>query len=479
MQETKTLNLTDKPIENIWKTKIDQIFAFCATHKVLVGSVLVTLLCIQSMFATTFSYVAVLMAFVYILYLDFNGGLIIVASFMPYSCLAKIFKIDAGFIVVLSFYVLVSFIRLVRARRFKFNKPMVILAIALLVYMLLPIGGYSTLKFGYTGIYALFCLACVVFWILRKEINFLKIVHLSVIFLLVSCLAWLLAHIWPVNPDFYFFYVHGYRYPALFANPNYLSMLCIILSSILVSETIIGHNRLRSLFYLFATILLGFSTLSKTFMLLAIVLVAILVIYFLAKMFKTSKTRRISIVILIIFGLAVVCFMMALISRFGSFKTMSFSKFVTGRDTLWDDAIDKWLTNVGTIIFGNGMGSLATDRSAFAHSFYLEFLQKLGLVGFFMLEVLIVMAFRIVMETKQSKSKVMFLPMMIILVYALTETLIVVFPVIFVLFIAVAFMDFNQDLSPEIITFHGKMAKVETKINASFDRSKDETTADK
>ena len=437
-------------------TKENGFLKFVEKNKLILAICLINICAILALITPVFSYITIGLSLVLISVLNYENGLIVTASMLPYSSVLKIFNAEGGYFVILAYYCLLSFIKLLVNKELRFDLKICIPAALFLVYCLLPIGPYEKFKWAYIGVYLLLFIGSMVFWRLRRKINVRKVLHLAILFMVFVYVITPVAKFLPLGKMLPYTQI-GERYGALFSNCNYLGFFCAISGAMLVSESVVCHGKLKTFFYFLVTLAMGLSTLSKAFMLVALVEVAILGIYYLVLMHKRTSLRRyfwIVISVVIVVGCALVS---GIIARFEAIKNINFDVILTGRVSIWHEAMEKWTTSAITIIFGNGLASPASSFENLAHNVYIEFLQKTGIIGLTLLLLTITFSILSVMKNRINDGKlILFFPLVLCFIYGLTSTLIVFDPALFCIFMAIAFLDLGDRNKLDLIKINLK-----------------------
>lgn len=208
------------------------------------------------------------------------------------------------------------------------------------------------------------------------------------------------------------------RFYALMSHFNPVSIWCVALLSHLI--LFFKQKKIRDWeFYLYATCLLiiGCLTLSKTFMLLGMLL---LLAYLIIATKRNLKLGLLQIGLIICAGV-IICLCLpdvinSIRERFIGYKgNYLFDSITTGRSKLWHQGLVAWISNFSTIIWGVG-GSYKLNL----HNSYLEILVKYGIIG-----VLLVITFIVYFVIRLKKNVVWkisnLIPIVAMLLYMLVE----------------------------------------------------------
>jgi len=224
------------------------------------------------------------------------------------------------------------------------------------------------------------------------------------------------------------------RFQALMMHPNVFAMLCEFLISSL-AYLIIAHKskktRTMDWLLMIALTISGIFTLSKTFLILILVIYFVLGIWMLKrKPIQTIVISSIVATILIILTLQFPQVVRALATRFmGTFEDChTFADFMnmitTYRYNLWIEYSTYLAQNPLVLVFGAGLGAPVLSTLS-AHNLFLTGTYSIGLVGMLMLLFVVVLMIR---EYRRNASKLpsraILLPIAIMLLIAMVEDMI-------------------------------------------------------
>lgn len=292
---------------------------------------------------------------------------------------------------LLKFYTIILLVKTVRnfiLKKLSLDwKTLCVFAI-LIVYLLLPLGGFYNFK----EIRDTICWLALIYLLIvnKKEINFKLVFNFFVWGVLISCLIGLLYNQIPyLYNNIINYKINGYkRFSALLYNPNHLYNFAIVAISIIFVNVIVKRFSIGYLAYTIPLSTIGFSTISKTFL---ICIIAFLCTIFLAAIIKPTKYK------LIVFASTLTCVLIGALIVFGH-TTSLFSRLdvadnssitsagqvnelLTGRVDLWKVYINKYLSSAKSIILGNGLFSCQTLSVGGCHSSIIQILYDFGLIG--------------------------------------------------------------------------------------------------
>ncbi|OFV72445.1 hypothetical protein [Acetobacterium wieringae] len=180
------------------------------------------------------------------------------------------------------------------------------------------------------------------------------------------------------------------RFSGIQTNPNFYTMdITIAIATLLY---MIGMKKHHWYDYLMVAVLLGFGILSLSISFF-LTIGGIFLLYFIYKLFQLS---RISFDIKVfIRGMVVILFVLIIVSQLanipyfdiylrrigvGSFVDQSLSDLTTGRSDIWSEYLNLYLSDWKIFLFGLGY-SLEKYNLRQSHSYYLELLLHLGIIG--------------------------------------------------------------------------------------------------
>lgn len=312
---------------------------------------------------------------------------------------------------------------------------------------------YSFLFFNISDYYRIMAAMMVlvlgyVTFIHNKELDFTKIVRYTVAGIIISTL---IALILQCIPSQHYLIWHGNRFQSLSGYPNNLQIGCIATVTLLL--VLKFKNKINLLEFLISAIsigVIGVFTLSKAYSLCLAIVLFVYMILILRKNKIHGLWQCISIIV--IAGLVFVIFrkqFFALFERFTKVFTDSsvWNQITTGRVEIWSKFWQGWLSTPLSIIFGNGLTAPEPVLIG-SHNDALYILYHLGIFGALLVVTLLISYFMLVRNKKQRVHLINFVPLLIILILSIEETILLKTEFIFIIF-AMAFIFDKQEICKE------------------------------
>lgn len=373
----------------------------------------------------------------------------------PFASSLRLFDAEAVYIILLAFGNVCLFVKLIINKAIKINWFILVPLILFVVYMFLPIGKTNFKKFGYIGLTLVMILSCYNLYAYRKQLSVSKLAKFGFIGLICASL---LALFLPYFPEINKFIIVSHsgeftRFNALFSNPNHLSEFCVVLMALFASAIINENGKKKNIALFIISLFIGYLSYSKSFMLLCGLLLFILVIYSILLCFKDEKLKRHLLWVLPLFVGLVVIVGTVFLKRSGILNgEFNIDSITTNRVDIWVNALKEVARTPVSLVFGLGMASEieATGGYLSTHNIYIEFFQKLGIVGTLILLALIVSFF--VCALKNNKVRFAnFLPLLLVMGYGLAESLILNMCMIYLIPISIGacFIKYNLSLRVE------------------------------
>lgn len=167
------------------------------------------------------------------------------------------------------------------------------------------------------------------------------------------------------------------RFAGISYDPNFFTVLSLIVLMLIMFSGIAKTQKVLTIVGLVTAIVAGANTYSKSFYILACLLV---IVYLFGSQKKILK--RVGIVLALavlaslIFENEIYSILVNITSRFANVETMN--DLTTGRSNLWIEYFKDIFSSISSFLFGNGIQR--TGRTA-AHNTYLELLYDFGLLG--------------------------------------------------------------------------------------------------
>ena len=224
------------------------------------------------------------------------------------------------------------------------------------------------------------------------------------------------------------------RFQALMGHPNVFAMLCEFLIASLAYLIITRKSkktRTMDWLLMIALTVSGFFTLSKTFLIIVVIIYLVLGIWMLSKKpVQTIVIGSIAATVLIILGLMFPKIVMAIVTRFaGTFdQCHSFADFMnmitTYRYDLWVEYATYLVANPLVLVFGAGLGAPVLSTLS-AHNLFLTGTYSIGLVGMLFLVFIVILMIREYRRNVSTlPSRAILLPVFIMLLIAMVEDMI-------------------------------------------------------
>ncbi len=171
------------------------------------------------------------------------------------------------------------------------------------------------------------------------------------------------------------------RFAGLQRNPNYYTMDITIVLACLVSNISSDRPKMKQFVVFGILSILGILSISKSFLLIWLILVVLLLLYSI----KTGGGTFVKLVLVfVITGAALYCFagesIDAYMARLDTGGSETVSDLTTGRTDIWFTYIKAAISDNKNLLFGNGIGKDMKNYKAM-HSTYVELIYSLGIVG--------------------------------------------------------------------------------------------------
>ncbi len=418
---------------SLQKIKNNKFIAFFLQKRLVFNLIFLLALFLGNCFASWVSYPAFIFLALISLFDNLENGLSFLLFCLPFSLIYPFLSLIIYFcaigIYAIKFY-LIYFIK----DKGKFDWTVAIFALLFLIYALLPIGPYDMnllLKLAIILVLYLALFAMGKRWkVFRFALN-LRLVACSI---LLSCLFGALVFVSPYLQSIIDLPTANglYRFQALTTNTNVLAMLCEIVLGILAYQ-IIKEKRVVDGILFVGVALAGVFTFSKLyFITLGIILIGL----FVGMLFVNWKrTLLVASIFLGILAAAIVAiyfvkpeFLKSIIARFGDFSGTFdeiMNKFTTSRWHLWQETFSYWGAHPICIFFGRGLGANAVPKLPFsAHNAYISMIDQLGIVGAVLFIVPLVLLFRNLAKSEDTKiSKAIIIPIIVLATIFMGEDL--------------------------------------------------------
>lgn len=336
-----------------------------------------------------------------------------------------IFKINLGGFALFNLAVIIAIVRLMIIGRIDKRKVMPLFILIIYSFAFGIRNGYS--EPISIVVYLLFGL--LIFE--PDKISFTRVIHhLSLGIIITSVLAMLkgnLPGISQVVSQAHIRYSAGVyydRFSGLEGNPNYYTMILSIAVASFSVIIINGKARVIDYIYIILMLFFGLMSVSQSFVVTLVINAGL----FLLLSQKRGKAKNIIAFLFIGFGVAILLneqIMEILLFRYrGGIESDSLDTLTTGRSSLWSSYINYIISNLNVLLFGRGIGAKNLPVGA-SHSFYIDLLYHLGLVG----TIIYIICIKRIFSAKQYLSEkaplYLYIPWIIFFVRALARNLLV------------------------------------------------------
>ena len=423
------------------------------SYRVAVNIVILATLCLCSM-VTQFMNIALLVVVAIIFVLTpFKEEIFYYLMFLaPFASSLRLFDLELVYITLLAFGNVCLFIKLVFEKKVRINWFILISFILLFVYMFMPIGEYNFKRFGYIGLIAVIILSSYNIYSYRDKLSVSKLAKFGLFGLIYASLLTIFLSYFPEINKFIILTYSGEfkRFNALFTNPNHLSEFCVVLISLFASVIICDNHKRKNILFFIISLIIGYLSYSKSFMLLCGLVLFILLVYSIIFCYKNANYKKHLLWVLPIFVVIIAVTGYVFLQRSGILSgEFNLDSITTDRVDIWINALKEVAKSPISLIFGLGMASELITSGGYlsTHNIYIEFFQRLGIVGTLILLVIILYCF----VTALKKNKVhfsSFIPLFIVMCYGLAESLILNMCMIYLIpiSIGICFIDCNKKL---------------------------------
>lgn len=412
-------------------------FDFYLKNRYIINLVLLTCLFFIHCFWGNMMYVAFPILLLMVMFDNLTNGLSYIIYSIPY-CMLNLYVSAIIFFVSIVTYVIKFYVILTFKEKQKPNYWTLAFIFVFFVYCVLPIGDYNiNMLIKICILLSLFIVLCMVSKkpdVIRLPYNF-RLLALS---LIISCA---MSVTWFVSP-----YLQEYlsfrwtsdgvlRFAGLLSHTNVLAMICEILVSVFAYFVISKRFSWKDIVLFIVLAMLGFTTFSKTYIIILFVVLFCLFIWALKNNF--AKTMIVScilasvVLVACIFNMDIV---MVFVNRFiGSFSYChNFNDFMnmitTYRYNLWGQYAQFLITNPLNMVFGRGLGAPVLSTLS-AHNAYLSMVYQLGLVGSLLFITCLILIIRQFIKNSNSKpTKAIIVPLIVIaLIFCVEDVLFYIF----------------------------------------------------
>lgn len=371
----------------------------------------------------TIIFVALLAFIVRLLLGRMEEKLSILLYFVSWAFVMKLDMSSMSFYTIGPTLIMVLMIFNILHTKAAFDKRLLFLYLFFCVYILstsLINGGRIANSFKYFGECAILIYAS----LYCKSYNYDKYVLAYSLGLLTSGITGLfLEHIESMayNIKFYIINSNGQiitRFSGLNWDPNFFGLQVITCIGLLL---VIYINK-RNTYYIFIIIalsILGFLTISKTYLIVYLFQFLVFILYLIK---NANKKNNILLSLLVLAAFLVIISFDQWFSPYivrmsqKTFKTNILDNFTTGRLTSWQNYINMMTSSIVTLLFGVGIGS-----SSSAHNLYISAIYLFGIIGTIILCMLYYRCFTLMKPLKrQTRSLINYLPTLSTALYFFT-----------------------------------------------------------
>ncbi len=348
-------------------------------HKILICLSLVALIVLGVISTNVFSVLAFIMFALIVIFAKEQFLMCLLLFMLPFASLFKLAPNTFSFFTICEILVI--------ARIFFTKKVSVSVIIGGLIYLgYLILGSYvrgqtvgvEHIK-QFENILILYCLI-----LLSKDTPFEKIASYYILGMVFSSFVGLYAQ---GQPIFYDYARHinmesgeYTRFCGLMGDPNYYSVNMIFAFVMLLALRKRKQVKTDTFWVLYGLLtIFGFLTVSKSFMLMYIVIFAVTAIIVIKDKNSIENCLLIlGVIVIIAVGLADGGLISSVLDRLTSSTNMN--ELTTGRSTLWKDYVELIVSDPGIIVFGTGLTNHMLNGKG-THNIYIELVYYLGLAG--------------------------------------------------------------------------------------------------
>ena len=372
----------------------NKIISIYKKNELFCNLAILTILFFLNCFMWEMSFATFSFLFVFVMISNIANGFTYIVYTIPF-CMVGGEISGYLYIAVFATYVLKGYVKLIFIDKLKLDKKFLIVFLIFAVYLLLPfdgINGYNDqliIKFIVVIGLMLFALLMTKY---PKEFRIKINVNICAVALVISVMFFgtyfISDHLQNITK---LFYVGDFiRFQALLTNPNILAMACEICLALLVYFILsskISWVEIVS-FVIFAVV--GFSTMSKTFLILLTIMLIVLILYFLIKKPFYALCLITSLCAIVVLLVAIKPDMF--LTYFERFVKTSgdsgidnpfdwaMSHLTTGRYDLWLSYIQYMLQYPMTLFFGATLGAGQLGGNS-PHNIYISSFYQFGLIG--------------------------------------------------------------------------------------------------
>lgn len=204
------------------------------------------------------------------------------------------------------------------------------------------------------------------------------------------------------------------RFAGLQGNPNYYTMDISIAISCIVALFCIRRAGFIHVIGLALLTVFGFLSLSKSFLVIWVVLLAALVIF----SFTSGAKSFIKTLLLVLVLMGAVYYFAfdtvnIYVQRFFGSSITTLSDFTTSRTSIWSMYFEAMRDNLGILFFGNGIHGTLVNATG-SHNTYIELVYSVGIIGTFLY--MATMRAAIVLPCRRRRRVWLYIPVFVLLI---------------------------------------------------------------
>ena len=431
---------------NYIKEKYQSFIDYYNKNKLLVNILLLTVFGICSFITQSMTIVLILVASAIILTSNENDGVMYILMLCPFTACLRMFDVEVTIVSLAGVWALKYFVLKLKNKQIKFSNPITICCLVLILYFILPFGPYNIYKLAYTGFYILFMILISIFWQDRNNFNLKQLTYTLTIALIISVIFAPIADNIPNCHKFMPECISSnfVRNCAMLGNPNVFSIICVLCASMLAT-ILLKEKTLKPAIFLVLMLFIGFTSFSKTYVIVAAILAMFTYLYLLIE-YKGKYKKQLIRASIVLTCLIFILGLIFIIKRTGTDGVLDISTLTTGRTDIWAWCIAEMSKTPLTIAFGYGMG-IWVFKGEFhsAHNLYVEILYRLGVFGTcIVLAILIFFVFTIKKQMKGENVLKNLVPIIMFAIYAMSETFLTVYTIFLVPF-CIAFLAYDNE----------------------------------
>ncbi|MBQ8468465.1 MAG: hypothetical protein IJ542_01775 [Clostridia bacterium] len=412
--------------------KLNKFERFYANNRFVINICVLLAMFFVHCFWGNMMFVAFPILLLMVLFDNIRNGFSYVVFSIPF-CMMNLYWSAILFAACVCVYMIKFYVILYFKEKTKPNWLLIAFVALFFIYASLPFGGYNA-NWGVrmAGFFAMFAFIGMVIkkpQVARLGFNF----RLLAFALLLSCVYSATFYISPyMNEAMVLSFAGGRgRFQSLLGHPNVLAMFCDFAIVALAYMILSKKNKWFDWLLMIGLTVAGFFTLSKTFLLLMILVYLVIIIWLFTQNFlRTFIWGSIAVTALIVLGVVYQNIVAIIVNRFvGTFSEChTFADFMnmvtTYRYDLWVEYATHLAHNPLVLVFGAGMGAPVLSTLS-AHNLFITGTYQLGLVGMAILAVAIILMIHEYHKNAEEKTTwAIRLPIAVVFALSLVEDLI-------------------------------------------------------